>query len=182
MDGEEWLPLRLSLETGLRIGDALALRRGDVVKKNGSYIVRYIAHKTGKRGEAPISDTLGKALCETVSQKESYLFPSYGKSGHLTRQCAWERMKRAAIVAGVSPVGVSPHSLRKCFAVSLRKELGLAAVQKALQHSNDAVTALYAYADGVTRGAPDEPVRWRDIEYLVDFIEERVRARLDKAE
>lgn len=182
MDGADWLPFRLSLETGLRIGDVLTLKRGDVVKKDDVYIVRYKAQKTGKRGEAPISDPLGEALCKSVRDKKAFLFPSYGKSGHLTRQCAWERMKRAARNAGVDLAGVSPHSLRKCFAVELRREKGLAAVQEALQHSNDAITALYAYADGVTRGAPDEPIRWRDVDMLLDFLAERIKNRLDKAE
>lgn len=84
-------------------------------------------------------------------------------------------MKRAAARCGVDPAGISPHSLRKCFAVALMREHGLDAVKKALQHSNEAVTRVYAYADTVLRFDSDAPIRWCDVELLVDYILDRIK-------
>ena len=178
---EEWLPLRISLETGLRIGDCVDLLYGQVARIKGIPSIRATAQKTGKTGTFPISESLfrlirkrGKRLKQT---RTSFLFPSYGQSGHLTRQAAWSRMKRAATALGIDPSGISPHSLRKCFAVSLMHEHGLAAVKDALQHSNDAVTRVYAYADTVLRFDSDAPILWRDVEILVDYILDRLKEK-----
>ena len=172
MVNEEWLPLRISLETGLRIGDVVSLKRTALKKKDGSYFLRTAAQKTGKLGDFPISDSLADVL---KVRKGTYIFPSYGKSGHLTRQAAWSRMKSAAHRLGINADGISPHSLRKCFAVALRHQAGIEAVKKALQHSSSAVTRVYAYADTVLQFDSDEPIRWRDVELIVDYILERLR-------
>lgn len=172
MVNEEWLPLRISLETGLRIGDVVSLKRTALKRKDGSYFLRTAAQKTGKLGDFPISDSLAEVL---KVRKGTYIFPSYGKSGHLTRQAAWSRMKSAAHRLGINADGISPHSLRKCFAVALRHQAGIEAVKKALQHSSSAVTRVYAYADTVLQFDSDEPIRWRDVELIVDYILERLR-------
>lgn len=171
LGSEAWLPFQVSLETGLRIGDVLRLRSSDLTESDGGYILRYTAQKTGKEGEAKLSRSTGKKLC----RRKGFLFPGRGHSGHLTRQAAWARIKRACDAAQIDPGGVSPHSLRKCFAVELRHEKGLEAVKEALQHSNDAVTRVYAYADSVMKGDADEPIRWRDLELICEYILDRIR-------
>jgi integrase/recombinase XerD len=122
MCNEEWLPLRISLETGLRIGDVVSLKRGALKRKDGKFLLRTTAQKTGKIGDFPISDALAEVL---KVRKGTFIFPSYGKSGHLTRQAAWSRMKTAAHRLGINADGISPHSLRKCFAVALRHQAGI---------------------------------------------------------
>lgn len=178
---EEWLPLRISLETGLRIGDCVDLMAGQVRRKEGKPLIRATAQKTKKTGSFPISEALYGILRKRIKRLHlgttDFIFPSYGTSGHLTRQAAWHRMKKAAAELGIDPDGVSPHSLRKCFAVSLMREHGLAAVKKALQHSNDAVTRIYAYADTVLRFDSDAPILWRDVEILVDYILDRLNEK-----
>ena len=179
--GDSWLPLEISLETGLRIGDVVALKRIQVGHDSEGYLIKYIAHKTGKKGVARISDSLGKRLeARTGRVRGAYLFPPGrrgGKNVHLTRQACWARMKTAAGRLGIDGDGVSPHSLRKNFAVALMHERGLDAVKAALQHSNDAVTRIYAYADTIMRADSDEPVRWCDLELIVDYILERLREK-----
>ena len=184
---DRWLPLRISLETGLRIGDVVDLmpkqfrRRKD--PETGKYIcfVRATAAKTRKTDDFVISESLYKivkAKQREFEKKDPYnvfLFPSYGQSGHLTRQAAWSRMKKAARELGISGDGISPHSLRKCFAVALMHEHGLAAVRSALQHSNDAVTRIYAYSDTILNFDSDAPIRWRDVEIIVDYILSRLK-------
>lgn len=186
LSSDEWLPLQLSLETGLRIGDVLSLRADQLTADQH---IQYVASKTGKAGIAAISKDL---FLRIIAQKwgknalksnyfllfrpdQGYLFPGRGKTGHLTRQAAWARMKRAAARAGIDATGISPHSLRKCFAVALRHSDGIAAVKAALQHDNEIVTHIYAYADSVMQGAPDEPMRWRDLEMLAQYILDRCK-------
>ena len=181
MDRDEWLPLRISLETGLRIGDVVSLKHSALRRKDGKPILRTKAQKTGKTGDFPISPALYDALKKRVdavkgtARDGAFFFPSYGKTKHLTRQAAWARIKTAAHRLGIEADGVSPHSLRKCFAVALRHEAGLEAVRKALQHSSDAVTRVYAYADTVLQFDSDEPIRWRDVELIVEYILERLK-------
>jgi integrase len=173
-----WLPLRTSLETGLRIGDVVALRDSNLTLRNKKPAIIATASKTGKTGVFPISPALYDLLKNAAARSRSgYLFPSYGKTGHLTRQAAWARMKRAAQDLGIDPAGISPHSLRKNFAVALYHEHGLSAVKNALQHSNDAVSRVYAYADTILNFDSDAPIRWRDVELIVDYILERISGR-----
>lgn len=174
---EAWLPLEVSLVTGLRIGDVVALKARQIARDADVYYIRYVAHKTGKAGSARLPEGLGKRL---KARNGEWLFPSpYNgtKCGHITRQAVWGRMKRAAARLGIDGAGVSPHSLRKNFAVALRHERGLEAVREALQHSNDAVTRVYAYADTVLRAESDEPILWRDLEIVVEYILERIQEK-----
>jgi len=188
MDASEWLPLRISLETGLRIGDVVSLKCADVKRSNGRgdtprFFIRAKAKKTGKTGDFAISEALFRKLKARESalvakggdKKTQMIFPSYGKTQHLTRQAAWSRMKRAAHKLGIPADGISPHSLRKSFAVALMHERGITAVKEALQHSSTAVTRIYAYADTILKFDSDEPIRWRDVELIVEYILERLR-------
>lgn len=170
LGSEAWLPFQVALETGLRIGDVIHLRSSDLSLTGGRYVLSYVAMKTGKEGSAFLSPSTGKRL----AGREGFLFPGRGKTGHLTRQAAWARVKRACSAVGIDPDGISPHSLRKCFAVALRHEKGIDAVKDALQHSSEAVTRVYAYADTVMNGDSDEPIRWRDLELICDYILERI--------
>lgn len=174
MHGNEWLPLQLMLETGLRVGDAVRVKVRDISNEEGKYYLSYTAEKTKKKGKCEISPGLAKKLTEG-KRRSAYCFGSYGSAGHLTRQAVWHRMKKAALAAGISEDGCSPHSLRKIFAVALLHEKGLQAVQKALQHSNDAVTRIYAYSDTVVNFAPDEPIRWCNLELIVSYILDRLK-------
>lgn len=56
-------------------------------------------------------------------------------------------MKRAAKFLRL-PQNVGPHSARKVYAVDLMEKYGdIAVVRKALNHSSDSVTLIYALAD-----------------------------------
>lgn len=141
MQWQNALAVRVTLETGMRIGDVLKLMRADL---NGNKIT-YTASKTGKQGQVYVSDTLANDL--RANANLTWLFPGRWQKHPLTRQAVWKDMKRAAAVLRASE-GVSPHSARKTFAVRLLDETGsLDEVQQALQHESAAVTELYAYAD-----------------------------------
>jgi integrase len=161
---EAWLPLWVSLETGLRIGDVVKLRRQNL-QADG---LHYQAQKTGKRGVAKISADLRKVL---ANKRGKWLFPSPYKQGkHITRQCAWARVKKAAELAGLEADGVSPHSLRKVFAVELYREKGFKAVQEALQHSSAATTEIYSFADWSTGENADKPLCRKDLQLIVQMV------------
>ena len=171
-DADSWLPFRVMLETGLRVGDVVALRREDIHRRAGEPVIEFRAQKTGKKGTAPISEQLFVTLRRRPA---GFLFPGSGKSGHITRQALWRRVKTFCRDGGIDPAGKSPHSFRKDFAVDLMHEKGLAAVREALQHESEAVSRVYAYADTVLQMDSDEPIRWRDLELVVGYILQRMR-------
>jgi integrase len=161
---EAWLPFWVSLETGLRIGDVVKLRRQNL-QTDG---LHYKAQKTGKNGVAKVSAELRKELSR---RRGKWLFPSPYKAGkHITRQCAWARIKTACRKAGLEPDGVSPHSLRKVFAVELYREKGFRAVQEALQHRNAATTEIYSFADWSTGDSAELPLKRKDLQLVVKMV------------
>ena len=161
LDEEAWLPLWVSLETGLRVGDVVKLK-GSNVREDG---IHYRAQKTGKNGIAKISAELRQALPKA---KTKWLFPSpYKRGAHITRQCVWARIKKAAERAELSKEGVSPHSMRKVFAVELYREKGFQAVQEALQHANNATTEIYSFADWETGKGGEDPLLKRDLPLII---------------
>lgn len=169
-EDEVFLPLAVSLETGLRIGDVVALRCSDV-KEDG---IHFKAEKTGKKGVAKISAKLRSRL----NKKGKWLFPSPYKPGqHLTRQAVWSRMKKAGESSGVDLDGLSPHSMRKVFAVELYRKKGFNAVKEALQHSYASNTEIYAFADWNTGENANLPLTRRDIQLIVMMVLEALGKR-----
>ena len=66
---------------------------------------------------------------------------------HRTRQAVWKDVKRAAKLFRF-PQNIAPHSVRKVYAADLLQKYGdIAVVRRALNHSSDAVTMIYALAD-----------------------------------
>ncbi len=170
----------IARETGLRIGDVAKIRRREVRRKAPDLCeISYTAEKTGKPGKAVVGGKLAADLLEAAKGKRGYIFPTErnSKSGHVTRQALWARFKRAAEFAGVPLEGCSPHGLRKAFAVAVRHEKGLKAAQEALQHTNSAVTALYAYADAYAGCDPDAPITWAQVGMLVDLVVQQLREK-----
>ena len=161
---EQWLPLWVSLETGLRVGDVVKLKSKDL-KSDG---LHYVAEKTGKKGIATISQSLRKAL---RGRDGKYIFPSYKTpEKHLSRQAVWSRIKRAGERAGLNLEGVSPHAMRKAFAVELYRKKGFNVVKEALQHTNSATTEIYSFADWDTGENANLPLKRRDLRLIVRMV------------
>ena len=168
---EAFLPLLVSLETGLRIGDVVALKKS-AIKKDG---IHFQAKKTKKRGIAKISAKTRKKLLEKGQNGEKWLFPSPYKAGqHISRQAVWQRMKKAGKSCGVDLEGLSPHSLRKVFAVELYREKGFQAVKEALQHSYSATTEIYTFADWNTGENASMPLTRKDLPLIVKMVLEAI--------
>lgn len=142
MQRENVLAMRVAVETGLRIDDVLRLRWSDF--RRGGWF-EYVAKKTGKKGRKHITKGL-KAELFARREESEYVFPGRKRGRHRTRQAVWKDMVQACDKMGITQNG-TPHSARKTYAVQLRKEAGLAAVQKELQHTSSTTTMIYAFAD-----------------------------------
>ena len=170
MQRDNVLAIRLSLETGLRIDDVLRLK-WENFKKSTQFT--YFAKKTGKKGVKKLSKQLKNEIFGRDTQGSEYLFPGRKRGTHRTRQAVWKDIKKAADLMGV-PLNVSPHSARKTYAVELRKEEGLPAVQRELQHSDMNTTMLYAFSD-LARGGKREPIPpTEDLIHFADLVARRV--------
>lgn len=139
---ENALVLRVSLETGLRIGDVLAIRTEQIRAQR--FTVR--EQKTGKSRRVYLSKPLWDALRRSAGR--IYVFEGRNDPHkHRTRQAVYNDLKRAAKAFRI-PQNVSPHSLRKLYAVTLLDETGdLELVQRALNHDRITTTLIYALSD-----------------------------------
>ena len=140
-----WLRLhRAALATGLRIGDVLALKTEQL--KPHFWVTE---QKTGKRRQVGLPEPLLSDIKKQAG--ETWAFPGRDGRKPRTRQAVWKDVKRAAEAFRI-PQNVGPHSARKVYAVELLEKYGdIKRVQKALNHSNQAVTMVYAMADAQLR-------------------------------
>ena len=171
---EEFLPLAVSLETGLRIGDVVKLKHSDI---KGGYLY-FIAEKTGKAGRAKISRALAIELRKPNGS--NWCFPGRDPRNHLTRQAVWHRVKRACAARGLEADGISPHAMRKVFAVECAKNEGAEAAKRALQHTDLQTTDLYILSDWTTGKKAQEPLRRCDIPRIVEEIYRILKMNVDK--
>ena len=146
LSAENRLACEISLATGLRINDVLALTPEKVRKQR--FTLR--EEKTGKtrRIRLPI-ELVNRAL---ALSGQHYIF-EHRLNGrhHRTRQAVFKDLKKACANFGIKK-NVAPHSLRKIYAVEEYELTGdLKKVQKLLNHSNEAVTMLYAMANSVRK-------------------------------
>lgn len=135
------LVMRVILHTGLRVGDVLALRTDQL--KPHFWVTEA---KTGKRKHVGLPEPLLGDLRRNAG--EIWAFPSpKDPTKHRTRQAVWVDVKRAA-AAFRMPQNIGPHSARKVYAVELMRKYGsIERVRRALNHSSDMVTMIYAMAD-----------------------------------
>jgi integrase/recombinase XerD len=109
--------------------------------------------KGGRERLVPLSDTARKALNDYIQQLSmiskgdvKWLFPSFGKDGHLTRQHFALELKSLAGLAGLDSKRVSPHVLRHGFASHLLAGgADLRAVQQMLGHADISTTQIYTH-------------------------------------
>lgn len=134
------LVMRTALQTGLRVGDVLALKPDRL--KPHFWVTE---QKTGKARQVGLPEPLLSDLKKHSGQL--WVFPGRDPRKHHTRQAVWKDVKRAAEAFRLKQ-NVGPHSARKVYAVELRKKYGdMERVMRALNHSSESVTLIYAMAD-----------------------------------
>lgn len=134
------LVIRTALQTGLRIGDVLALKPERL--KPHFWVTE---QKTGKARQVGLPEPLLSDLKNHAG--EWWVFPGRSPRKHHTRQAVWKDVKRAAQAFRL-PQNVAPHSFRKVYAVDLLKKYGdIDRVRRALNHGSETVTMIYALAD-----------------------------------
>ena len=138
--------LRVSMDYGARIGDVLSMRTESA--RSGRW--NYREEKTGKRRRVRLSDAHRRALLSFAGKV--YVFEHrLDWTRHRTRQAVYKDICRAA--EAFRWLGtVSPHTARKVYSVEKYRAAGgnVAKVQRLLNHSDEAVTMLYALADEIS--------------------------------
>ena len=146
--------LELLYGTGARISEAVGLDVDDLSGAQGPSaggLVR-LDGKGGKQRVVPVGSYAARAvdaylvrsrptLAAAGSGSPALLLNSRG--GRLSRQSAWTALRSAATAAGLA-VGVSPHTLRHCFATHLLDGgADVRVVQELLGHASVTTTQVY---------------------------------------
>src|SRR5215468_10840845 len=143
--------LELVYATGLRVSELVALPASAAERSARMLIVR---GKGGKERLVPLNEAAKQAMTEYRAllaeaghgAQSKWLFPSFGESGHLTRQHFARELKTLATTAGLSPAKVSPHVLRHAFASHLlHNGADLRVVQTLLGHADISTTQIYTH-------------------------------------
>ncbi len=149
--------MQLLYATGMRVSELVTL---PLSAARGDPRMLLIRGKGGKERMVPLSAPARAALAEWLARRDaqealkraegkpasSFLFPSRGKAGHLTRHAFYIMIKDIAVAAGVSPGKVTPHTLRHAFATHLLANgADLRAIQTFLGHADVATTEIYTH-------------------------------------
>jgi integrase/recombinase XerD len=143
--------LEVLYATGLRVSELVALPVSAAERNARMLTVR---GKGGKERLVPLNEAAKAAMGEYLTllsdagrgQKSKWLFPSFGQSGHLTRQHFARDLKTLAAAAGLRSDQVSPHVLRHAFASHLlHNGADLRVVQTLLGHADISTTQIYTH-------------------------------------
>ncbi len=153
--------LEVLYATGLRVSELVSLPRS-AAKRDARMIV--VRGKGDKERLVPLNEAARQAMADylaatdaakvnTKSEKKKdglaaskWLFPSFGESGHLTRQHFARDLKELAVASGLQARLVSPHVLRHAFASHLlHNGADLRIVQTLLGHTDISTTQIYTH-------------------------------------
>jgi integrase/recombinase XerD len=148
--------LEVLYATGLRVSELVSLPLAAARRDARMIVVR---GKGNKERLVPLNETSKQAMAEYLAAIEGlkpekaknaaaskWLFPSFGESGHLTRQHFARDLKDLAAAAGLAPRLVSPHVLRHAFASHLlHNGADLRIVQTLLGHTDISTTQIYTH-------------------------------------
>jgi integrase/recombinase XerD len=142
--------LELLYATGLRVSELVGLGVRAVQSAEDFILIK---GKGGRERLVPVSGVAKQQISHylglleaTGRNKQKWLFPSHGRSGHLTRQHFAIELKSLAREAGLDAEMLSPHVLRHAFATHLLEGgADLRAVQQMLGHADISTTQIYTH-------------------------------------
>lgn len=145
--------VEMAYASGLRVSELLGLKV-DAVRRDPAYLI--VRGKGGKERLAPLNTAARKAIKAWLAARDAarppkapdsvWLFPSHGKTGHLTPRRFAQLLDQAAIAANIDPARVSPHVLRHAFATHLLEGgADLRVVQTLLGHADISTTQIYTH-------------------------------------
>lgn len=149
--------MELLYATGMRVSELVSL---PVAAVRGDPRMILVRGKGGKERMVPLSAPARTALAdwlaaldradEAARQKgrppARHLFPGSGSAGHLSRQHFHLMVKDMAVLAGIAPSRVTPHTLRHAFATHLLAGgADLRVIQTLLGHADVATTEIYTH-------------------------------------
>jgi integrase/recombinase XerD len=141
--------LEVVYATGLRVSELVALPASAAKRDQAMLVVR---GKGGKERLVPFNDAAKRAMADYLKlrddteQDSKWLFPSFGESGHVTRQHFARELKTIAASCGIDGDRISPHVLRHAFASHLlHNGADLRVVQTLLGHADISTTQIYTH-------------------------------------
>lgn len=151
--------VELVYASGMRVSEVLGLKLA-AVQRDPAFLI--ITGKGNKERFLPLNSSAREAVktwlevrakpAETKTAKRKpvaespWLFPSHGRSGHLTPRRFAQLLDIAAAAAGIDPERISPHVLRHAFATHLLEGgADLRVVQTLLGHSDISTTQIYTH-------------------------------------
>ena len=145
--------VEMAYASGLRVSELLGLKV-EAVRRDPAYLI--VRGKGGKERLAPLNAAARVAIKAWLTARDAkrkpeapdspWLFPSSGRTGHLTPRRFAQLLDEAAMTAGIDPARVSPHVLRHAFATHLLEGgADLRVVQTLLGHADIATTQIYTH-------------------------------------
>ncbi|MEL6830440.1 MAG: tyrosine recombinase [Pseudomonadota bacterium] len=155
--------LELLYGAGLRVSELVSLRIGNLPRRRknqwdtSDLIIR---GKGGSERVCPLGPPALAALSEwldlrraglpdrdpRLTRSDAFVFPSRGKTGHLTRRRLGQLLHALALKAGFDPARVHPHALRHAYATHLLQGgADLRSVQSLLGHADISTTQIYTH-------------------------------------
>lgn len=151
--------LEILYATGLRVSELISLQVSQISLQQG--VIRVVG-KGNKERLVPVGEialdwltqyyqksrpqllSIAAAKHKMVNQCSEVFVTKRGKA--MTRQAFWYMVKRYALVAGITPDHLSPHTLRHAFATHLLNHgADLRVVQMLLGHSDISTTQIYTH-------------------------------------
>ena len=145
--------LELMYASGLRVSELVSLPENCINFDRRQVFVR---GKGSKERVVPVAPAAIQAVFDYVEQRYCFmregrrslwLFPSKSsRSGHISRDTFFKRLKELAVKAGIFHNAVTPHVLRHSFATHLlNHNADLRSVQKMLGHESIYTTEIYTH-------------------------------------
>lgn len=153
--------IELMYSSGMRVSELVALPYKLIPEDFTLLHKNKMLHIKGKGGKERLIP-LGVPALEALSaylkirphfclqansiKAQTFLFPSRGKVGHLSRIRFYQQLKELALKINLNPDSVSPHVIRHAFATHLLQGgANLLMIQKLLGHSDISSTQIYTH-------------------------------------